>query len=166
VVSRFISDGTGGGTWVGGVGFAGGGTSTGGGDGAGGGTSGIAAGGGSAGAAGAGAAGGAPAVGAGDAGGAGAVVAGGAFFSGGSGSAALAVAENDNVLAIASARAHGGLARRMVKARVLFTRCYSVFRRGTKRDTTNGSTPAALLTDSRNAFQVIQKSPMRVRERL
>jgi hypothetical protein len=95
VVSRFISDGAGGGTSVGAVGSAdaGGDVSTGGGDGAGGGTSGIAAGGGSAGAA------------------------------GGAGSAAFAAAENHNVLAIDSARAHRGLSRPVMKARVLFTRC-------------------------------------------
>jgi hypothetical protein len=80
---------------VGGVEFAGAGgdVSTGAGDGAGGGTSGIAAGGGSAGAA------------------------------GGSGSVAFAAAENHNVLAIGNARAHRGLARPVMKARVLFTRC-------------------------------------------
>jgi hypothetical protein len=126
VIRRFASDGAGGGTVAGG-----GGTSTGAGDGAGGGASGIAAGGGdSAGAAGFTNTDGASALGAGAAG---AVVAGGAGFSAGPGSAALALVENDNVLASESARA--------IKARVLFTRCYSVFRRATKRDTANGSTP-------------------------
>jgi len=126
----------------------------------GGGASGTAAGGGGAGDAGAGAAGGGVAGAGAGAGGvaAGAAVAGGAALSGGSGSAAHAelgansvlrsVSENattlvsENATTLVSENATT-LDRANVEAMagVLFTRCYSVVRRGTKRDTMNGSTP-------------------------
>lgn len=114
----------------------------------GGGASGTAAGGGGAGDAGAGAAGGGVAGADGIA--AGAAVAGGAALSGGSGSAAhtelgannvlTSVRENATTLGRANATTLGR-ANVEAMAGVLFTRCYSVFRRGTKRETMNGSTP-------------------------